>query len=129
VAAGLPVSGRGMPRCRSRSSSMKSAHSSGPPASKISARTRKFVGGGAVPQAPRRELGHDRHELDRRLGEAVGRALSALDLVAREQARLHQGSQTTARMLEAMPSSDSVRSRRKCRRLPNMTSRSTIRLQ
>src|SRR5215207_1584218 len=32
-------------------------------------------------------------------------------------------------MLEAMPSSDSVRSRRKCRRSPNMTSRSTIRLQ
>jgi hypothetical protein len=48
------------------------------------------LGGGAVAQAPLAELGEDRHELDRRLGQAVGGPASGTGVLAGQQARADQ---------------------------------------
>ena len=83
-----------------------------------------------VAEAPGGHLGDEREKLDRGLGEAVGGLL----LVAGSGARVTRPTamrclRRAARMFEAMPSSEPARSSRKWRRLPNIMSRRTMRLQ
>ena len=83
-----------------------------------------------VPAAPGADRREERQELDRRLGEAVDGLLLWLGSSCRESSpRATSRFSRAARMFEAIPSSDRVKRSRKCRRLPNMMSRMTRRLQ
>ena len=85
--------------------------------------------GGAVPDSPGAELGQYRDELDRGFGEAVGGPLSAAGVVAGEQPGVGEPSEAVGEDVGGGCSSEPASSSRKWRRLPNITSRSTSRLQ
>jgi hypothetical protein len=77
-----------------------------------------------VPASPGAEVGEERHQLDRALGEAVDPLLLVRRIAAAGQhALLDQPSQRSARMFDEIPSFDRRSSSRKCRRLPNIMSR------
>jgi len=79
-----------------------------------------------VPDSPGAELGQYRDELDRGFGEAVGGPLSGAGVVAGERPASVSRLRRSARMLEAIFSSEPASSSRKWPRLPNITSRSTL---
>ena len=121
----------GAPRWSTRSSSMNSSHSSGPPSSSSCGAHRKLRRDRQVPAAPGAHMGKQRHELDRLFGQAVDRLLLVAGIVGlAEQAGLDQPLQPVGKDVRSDPLLRfGLSSSRKWRRLPNMMSRMTIRLQ
>src|SRR5215211_2923874 len=124
-ARGWSGSRSGMPRWSSRSSSIKRSTSSGPPSRRSSARTRssRVPPRWSRPQLPSATITGSVW-MPASVSEYATRCpRPASTLVSNPAAT--RCFKRLLRMFEAMPSSEPCSSSRKCRRLPNITSRST----